>query len=209
VIGAAAHSSYARASDASAGSVLPSPFSIAFVPLDDRPVTYQLPVALGTIAGQRVVTPPRALLGNYLQPGDGDAILAWLNSPETDGANALVASLDMIAYGGLVAARVPDVSAGDAYARLRTLAAARSRRSLGFAGAFGTIMRLAPTGVPQVGAAIRSTICRRMRICRTRRSRKPTVTRRNACGNASGDPCSPAISPHALAIVASTNGRCN
>jgi len=153
VIGAAAHSSYTRASDASAGSVLPTPFSIAFVPLDDRPVTYQLPVALGTIAGQRVVTPPRALLGNYLQPGDGDAILAWLNSPETDGANALVASLDMIAYGGLVAARVPDVSSGDAYARLRTLAAARSRRSLGFAGAFGTIMRLAPTGVPQVGAA--------------------------------------------------------
>ncbi len=33
------------------------------VPLDDRPVTAQLPRLLGAIAGVRIVEPPRPLLG--------------------------------------------------------------------------------------------------------------------------------------------------
>ena len=55
--------------------------SIAFVPLDDRPVTLQLPVMLGAIAGERIDTPPPAMLGRYLQPGRPDDIIAWLNAP--------------------------------------------------------------------------------------------------------------------------------
>jgi hypothetical protein len=62
---------------------------------------------LGQIAGQDVRTPPRAAIGNYLRPGDPDAILRWLNDAGVHGASALVASSDMIAYGGLVAARIP------------------------------------------------------------------------------------------------------
>ena len=73
---------------------------IAFVPFDDRPVTYQLPIMLGEIAGQEIRTPPRAAIGNYLQPGDPDTILTWLRDEGTRGASALVASSDMIAYGG-------------------------------------------------------------------------------------------------------------
>ncbi len=126
---------------------------IAFVPLDDRPVTYQLPVLLGRIAGQEVITPPRGELGNYLQPGDPDAILRWLGSERTQEVAAIVASTDMIAYGGLVAARIPGVSASDAYVRLRALADLKSARGVPFVGVFGTIMRLAPTGVPKLGAA--------------------------------------------------------
>ena len=53
--------------------------SIAFVPLDDRPVTLQLPVMLGAIAGERVDAPPPAMLGRYLQAGRPDDIIAWLN----------------------------------------------------------------------------------------------------------------------------------
>jgi len=137
---------------ASAGSTA-TPAPIAFVPLDDRPVTYQLPVMLGAIAGRSVVTPPRVLIGNYLRPGDPDAILRWLRSYGTDGAAALVASSDMVAYGGLVASRIPGTSTPEAYERLRELAALKSERGLPYVGVFGTIMRLAPTGVPRLGAA--------------------------------------------------------
>jgi hypothetical protein len=127
--------------------------SIAFVPLDDRPVTYQLPIMLGAIAGQPVRTPPRAAIGNYLRAGDGDAILRWLSEDGAPGASALVASTDMIAYGGLVAARIPGVSVDDAFARLRALAALKRDRAIPFVGVFGTVMRLAPTGVPRLGPA--------------------------------------------------------
>jgi hypothetical protein len=123
---------------------------IAFVPLDDRPVTYQLPVMLGQIAGRPVVTPPLASIGHYLTPGDTSAIERWLQSDATRDVSALVASTDMVAYGGLVASRVPGVSIDDASAHLRALASLKSARHIGFVGAFGTIMRLAPTGVPDL-----------------------------------------------------------
>lgn len=127
--------------------------AIAFVPLDDRPVTYQLPVMLGAIAGQSVRTPPRESIGTYLRPGDTQAIADWLHGDATHGVSALVASSDMVAYGGLVASRVPGVAAADAYVRLRDLAQLKSERNIPFVGVFGTIMRLAPTGVPPLGPA--------------------------------------------------------
>src|SRR5579871_3749721 len=80
---------------------------VAFVPLDDRPVTLQLPRMLGAIAGVSVIVPPATNLGHYLEPGKPDAILAWLASNETADAGAFVTSLDMLVYGGLVASRVP------------------------------------------------------------------------------------------------------
>jgi len=126
---------------------------IAFIPLDDRPVTAQLPVMLGRIAGQRLLLPPRASVGSYLKPGRPEQVLRWLNSSETTCATALVASTDMVAYGGLVASRIPGVAAEDAVARLRSLAAFKTERPSAFVEAFGTIMRLAPTGVPRLGPA--------------------------------------------------------
>ncbi len=141
------------AADASTSNAGATITPIAFVPLDDRPVTYQLPVMLGAIAGQPLVTPPRAAIGTYLRPGDSEALHRWLSGEGTQGVSALVASSDMIAYGGLVASRIPGVATSDAYARLRALAALKSERSLPFVGVFGTIMRLAPTGVPRLGPA--------------------------------------------------------
>ncbi len=139
--------------DSTASDTTKNGTSIAFVPLDDRPVTYQLPIMLGQIAGQDVRTPPRAAIGNYLQPGDPDAILRWLNDEGVHGASALVASSDMIAYGGLVAARIPGVPVSDAFQRLSDLADLKRTYDIPYVGVFGTIMRLAPTGVPRLGLA--------------------------------------------------------
>lgn len=126
---------------------------ITLVPLDDRPVTRQLPQMLGAIAGQHVIEPPKQLLGNYLTFGKPDAITAWLNSRATAGSSAFVVSTDMLAYGGLVASRVPGVTYADAYFRLNELSQLRSEHPRAWIGAFGTIMRLAPTGVPALGPA--------------------------------------------------------
>lgn len=127
--------------------------AIVFVPLDDRPVTYQLPVLLGAIAGQPLRTPSHADIGTYLRAGDPEAIARFLRGPATIGASALVASNDMVAYGGLVASRIPGVSTGDAFVRVRDFAALKAARAIPYVGMFGTIMRLAPTGVPRLGPA--------------------------------------------------------
>ncbi|MFZ0031106.1 MAG: DUF4127 family protein [Candidatus Cybelea sp.] len=123
--------------------------TIAFLPMDDRPVTAQLPVMLGRISGVPVTAPPRGLIGRFLEAGQSDALIAWLNheaaKPQTD---AFVVSTDMLAYGGLTASRVPGASYDDAYFRLRELAHLRARRPQAWIGAFGTVMRLAPTGIP-------------------------------------------------------------
>jgi hypothetical protein len=124
---------------------------VAFVPLDDRPVTLQLPVMLGAIAGQPLITPPLTTVGHYLQPGDPELILNWLESPATADASAIVVSTDMVAYGGLVASRTPQAGLDPAVGRLRRLARLKLLRPAAFVGAFGTIVRLAPTGVPGNG----------------------------------------------------------
>ncbi len=121
--------------------------SIAFVPLDDRPVTLQLPVMLGAIAGERIDTPPTAMLGRYLQAGRPDDIIAWLNAPAPP-RDAYVVSTDMLAYGGLIGSRVPGPSYADAVQRLREFVHLRERHPRAWIAAFATIVRLAPTGVP-------------------------------------------------------------
>lgn len=123
---------------------------IVFVPIDDRPVTVQLPLLLGRIAGRDVVAPPRTLLGTYLRFGQPDAIIAWLNARAPRSPDAYVLSSDMLAYGGLIASRVPGTTYADAYFRLNELKALRRAHPATWIGTFGTVMRLAPTGVPQI-----------------------------------------------------------
>lgn len=125
---------------------------VVFVPIDDRPATSQFPALIARIAGVRVLVPARAALGHYLRPGAPDAILRWLAAAPAQ-TQAFVVSNDMIAYGGLVASRIPAVDPGTARARLAALAAVRNRHSLAAFTVFGTVMRLAPTGVPLIGSA--------------------------------------------------------
>jgi hypothetical protein len=117
--------------------------------MDDRPVTAELPVMLGRIAGVRVEAPPRDLIGRFLAPGRSDDLIAWLNrQAATRQTPAFVVSTDMLAYGGLTGSRVPGPSYADAVFRLRELAQLRLESPGAWIGAFGTIMRLAPTGIP-------------------------------------------------------------
>lgn len=127
--------------------------TIVYVPLDDRPVTAQLPALLGRIAGVRIEEPSSELLGRYLRFGAPDAIIAWLNAPGQRRASDYVISSDMLAYGGLVASRIPGPSYADARTRLHEIATLHARSAHPHVSVFATIMRLAPTGVPNAGVA--------------------------------------------------------
>jgi hypothetical protein len=87
------------------------------------------------------------MLGKYLRAGNPDDIIGWLNASATS-HDAYVVSTDMLAYGGLIASRVPGPSYADAESRLREFVHLRARHPRAWIAAFATIVRLAPTGVP-------------------------------------------------------------
>lgn len=95
-------------------------FTIAFLPLDERPVNIGLPAGIAAIAGAQLALPPAALLPNLRQPGDADGLGQWLEAAAAN-ADAVVASIDMLCYGGLIAARTTADSTLTALTRLETL----------------------------------------------------------------------------------------
>lgn len=84
------------------------PGPVLLIPLDDRPVTYHLPRAIGAIASVEVEAPPLELMGNLERPADCEGLLAWLaeRAPE---AQAAILSLDTLGYGGLIPSRQSEV----------------------------------------------------------------------------------------------------
>ena len=97
---------------------------VIYVPLDDRPVNAGRPHLLAQMVDYELITPPRTLLGSYHTAGHPDELAEWLTAQvaEPHAADCLVLSLDMLVYGGLVASRVPGLSAEEAGKRLETLA---------------------------------------------------------------------------------------
>ncbi len=78
---------------------------VLFVPVDDRPVTLDMVAGLGRAAGVDVRTPDRAALGDRFRAGDAERVWGWLKREAAGGAAALVASAEMVCFGGLVASR--------------------------------------------------------------------------------------------------------
>ncbi len=78
--------------------------NIAFVPIDNRPVCYTLPEQICAINNDiKLFIPEREWLGDLTKYAQADKIFEWLkNLPSVD---ALVLSLDTIAYGGLISSR--------------------------------------------------------------------------------------------------------
>lgn len=122
------------------------PQRILLIPVDDRPAVTQFPQMIGAMAGATIETPPRELIGRFTQPGKPEAIMAWMASQNLKDYDAVVVSMDMIAYGGLIASRVERTSYNLAIQRIRQFwALRRTAPQTKFYG-FGAIMRVAPTG---------------------------------------------------------------
>ncbi|WP_369200009.1 DUF4127 family protein [Streptomyces sp. PU-14G] len=80
---------------------------IALLPLDERPVNTRLPQLVGALAGAHVHLPPSRDLSRKRRPAATGALTRWLESAVDAPAplDALVVSLDMLGYGGLIASR--------------------------------------------------------------------------------------------------------
>jgi len=99
--------------------------TIALVPLDDRPCNLKFPAKLALAAGVNVITPPKELLGYFTSPGNTKEIEKWLLDVAGK-ADALIISIDMLCYGGLIASRRPDVPEDEVAERLEVFSKIRS-----------------------------------------------------------------------------------
>lgn len=116
--------------------------NILFVPLDDRPCCLDLVIRQAALAGKRLLTPPRELLGRFKLPGSPESILDWLESQNPE--LPLIASVDMLTWGGLIASRHPEsdsVKAEENFSRFCKIQEGRK----GTTFVFKTLLRTAPT----------------------------------------------------------------
>ena len=118
---------------------------ITLVPIDDRPATGQVAQMVGRIADHRVMTPPREMLGRFTRPGDAAQIEQWLRTQDYSKHDAIIVSVDMLAYGGLVASRRRGAPFDEARKRLEFFRWFKQKYPRVPVYAFSTIMRVAPT----------------------------------------------------------------
>lgn len=122
---------------------LSSSLPLALAPLDNRPCTYRFPQQLAAIAGDELLVPAWEMLGDLHKPGQADAVCDWVKKlPEVQ---ALIVSVDMLAYGGLVASRRALTPLEKATTRLEVLREFRKQRPGTPIYAFNILMRLAVT----------------------------------------------------------------
>lgn len=94
--------------------------TIAFIPLDSRPCTYDFPVQLGRLAGAEILIPPTDMIGVYKGVTDTRALSEWLEktAPECD---AVVVSAEQLLQGGLIPSRLGLVNAEQQFELLKVL----------------------------------------------------------------------------------------
>lgn len=119
---------------------------VLLIPLDDRPPCLQMPVKMGLIGDVEVVTPPRNLLGRFTEFGKSDEIIKWLKTQNMKSFDAAIISLDMLAYGGLVAMREYETTESEAMKRVDFIRQIRKLAPKMPIYGSSVIMRLAPTG---------------------------------------------------------------
>lgn len=77
---------------------------IAMIPIDNRPVCYNLPKDINNFCvDTKLFLPPRELLGGLITTAKSEKLLDWLES--LNDIDVFVIALDTIAYGGLVPSR--------------------------------------------------------------------------------------------------------
>lgn len=90
---------------------------IALLPLDERPCNFKFPQYISRIGDVELILPPKEILSKKRVPADLREIDEWLNE-EVRQVDALIISIDMLVYGGLVPSRISQISTEDAISRL-------------------------------------------------------------------------------------------
>lgn len=115
---------------------------ILLIPLDERPVNARYPAMLAAMAADvQVCVPPAALLSAAKSPADCDGLTAWLESEATD-ADVVIASVQMLGYGSLIASRISDDGVDVILSRLAALRRLRRRHPALRIYGFDLLMRI-------------------------------------------------------------------
>ncbi len=120
---------------------------VAFVPIDNRPVCYTLPKLIASIDGSvEFFMPERKVLGDLEKSADISELFIWLMSlPKLD---AIVLSLDTLAYGGLIPSRRCPETFEEIKTRVMTLKEILEEKQAKIY-AFSSIMRISNNNINQ------------------------------------------------------------
>ncbi|WP_164667741.1 DUF4127 family protein [Virgibacillus doumboii] len=79
---------------------------IIYIPIDERPCnTYVVERIAGSVSEIEIVLPPEDLFGHKKRPSDTEKLWEWMND-EAIKSDALILSIDMLVYGGLLPSRL-------------------------------------------------------------------------------------------------------
>lgn len=119
---------------------------LALIPIDNRPVCYSLVEEIANIDGTlEIFMPDKKLLGGLRSYADVDGISSWLKTLQD--VDALVVSLDTIAYGGLISSRRCKNSIEEIKLRLENIKTECFDKFKGKIYAFSSIMRISNNNV--------------------------------------------------------------
>ena len=118
------------------------------LPVDGRPVVREQVQWLVQSAGWALQVPEVQDLGHLRQPADRDALAQWLRAHHTQAA-ALVLSIDMLVYGGLVPSRFIDDGLPDLFERLELLRTLKAQQPTRPFLAFAATMRISNNNVSE------------------------------------------------------------
>lgn len=117
---------------------------LAIIPIDNRPVCYNLVNDIASIdADLQVFLPDKNFLGGLRSNADVDGIIKWLE--ELEDVDAIVISLDTIAYGGLISSRRSKDSFMEVKSRLEKIKNLLKKGKKVYA--FSSIMRISNNNV--------------------------------------------------------------
>ncbi|HOC31950.1 MAG TPA: DUF4127 family protein, partial [Armatimonadota bacterium] len=118
------------------------PHRILLLPLDERPCNYWYPRYLAPIAGVDLLMPPAEMMPAYRKPGNTSALSHWFLD-RIGAADAVVVSVDLLGYGGLIPSRIGGETSAEVIDRLDILREARRRKPDLYLAGFNVIMRAA------------------------------------------------------------------
>lgn len=119
---------------------------IAVIPIDNRPVCYNLIDEIASIDDDlELFLPDKKLLGGLRSAANVEEILAWLDKLEQ--IDALVISLDTIAYGGLISSRRCKNSLDEVKLKLEKLKNECFSKFKGKIYAFSSILRISNNNI--------------------------------------------------------------
>lgn len=118
---------------------------VALIPIDNRPVCYTLPLDIAAIDAEiELILPERKLLGDLKNKADIEGILNWLKLQNH--IDAIIISLDTIAYGGLVSSRRGNETSSEILNRINKLRSILAEKNAKVY-AFSSIMRISNNNV--------------------------------------------------------------